>query len=117
VKSLADKRGQDWGLRDAASGAVPNSRPIRIDCYPDRLVLVPDDPRMPAKMVPFGDSSERSIDKLMAAVWEDMDSWGIAGRNMYWRPILSVNVAPGAEQRFEELTILLRGSGLNVRKK
>ena len=27
-----------------------------------------------------------SIDKFIAAVWEHMDAWGIAGKGMYWRP-------------------------------
>lgn len=117
VKSLAEKRGRDWGLRDAASGSVPNTRPIRVECCPDRLVIVPDDPRGSPKVIPLADRTEVSIDKFMAAVWEHMDSWGIAGRGMYWRPILSVRVAPGAEQRFEEFNTLLEGSGLTVRRR
>ena len=37
LRKLADARGQDWGLRNAAHGSVPVTRPIRIDCYGDRL--------------------------------------------------------------------------------
>ncbi len=39
-KSLASKRGADWGLRDAGHGSVGVTRPIRIECYDDRLVVV-----------------------------------------------------------------------------
>jgi hypothetical protein len=117
VKSLAEKRGRDWGLRDASRGAVATTRPIHVDCFPDRLVLVPDDPRNAPKVVPFSGPTEGSMDKFIAAVWEYMESWGIAGKGMYWRPVLSVNVVPGAEQRFEELTLLLEGSGLTVRRR
>jgi hypothetical protein len=117
IKSMAETRGRDWGLRNAASGSVATTRPIRVDCYPDRIVLVPDDSRVAAKVIPLSGGTEHSIDKLIAAVWEYMDSWGIAGRGMYWKPILSIAVAPGAEQRFEELNVLLEGSGLTVRRK
>jgi len=43
-------------------------------------------------------------------------AWGIAGRGMYWRPVLHVYVAPEAEQRFAELSALLEGSGLTVER-
>jgi hypothetical protein len=46
-----------------------------------------------------------------------MDSWGIAGRGMYWRPILHVYNAPGAEGRADDLEALLEGSGLEVKRK
>ena len=61
--------------------------------------------------------TQQAIDPLMAAIWEQMDSWGMAGKGMYWRPLLSIYVAPGAEQRFNDLQRLLRGSGLTLQKK
>ena len=42
---------------------------------------------------------------------------GMAGKGVYWRPILHVYVAPGAEQRFADLDRLLQGSGLIIQKK
>jgi hypothetical protein len=36
---------------------------------------------------------------------------------MYWRPILRVYVAPGAEARFDELRTLVEGSGLTVERR
>ena len=51
-----------------------------------------------------GDSArartESSIDTLISAVWEHIEGWGIAGRGMYWRPVLQVHVAPDAEAAF-----------------
>ena len=41
----------------------------------------------------------------------------MAGRGMYWRPVLQVSVAPDAQQRFAELAALLEGSGLTVERK
>ena len=117
AKSMVDKRGEDWGLRDAAHGSVAVTRPIRVECYPDRLVLVPEPGSGSPKTIPMPATTERAIDKLVSVVWEHMDSWGMAGRGMYWRPILHVAVAPGAEPRFDDLSRLLQGSGLTVQRK
>ena len=46
-----------------------------------------------------------------------MDTWGIAGREMYWRPILNFYVAPGGEPRLLDLTRSLEGSGLVIERK
>ena len=80
-------------------------------------MLVPDAGFGPRKEIALGPSTAGSIDKLVAALWEQMDSWGIAGEGMYWRPVLNVYVAPGAQQRLEDLQILLDGSGFNIERK
>jgi hypothetical protein len=117
TKSLAEKRGPNWGLRDASRGSVGVTRTIRIDCYADRLVVVSE--RGPAgdKTIMFGPQTETSINALVSTVWERIEAWGIAGRGMYWRPQLHVHVAPDAEDRFMELSTLLEGSGLTVERK
>ena len=118
AEALAEKRGEDWALRNAARGSVGLTRPIRVECYADRLVVVSD--RGPAgnKVIPLGPRTASSINPLISAVWEQMEAWGMAGRGMYWRPVLQVCVAPGAEQRrFADLSSLLEGSGLTVERK
>ena len=69
------------------------------------------------RVIPLGPRTEWSIDPLISTVWEQMASWGMAGRGMYWRPVLQVSVAPDAEQRFADISTLLKGSGLTVEKK
>lgn len=113
--NLAQMRGRNWGLPGATAGSVPITRPIRVDCYADRLVIAPEEGR--GKEVRLGPRTRDSMDEFVAGVWDHMDSWGIAGRGMYWRPVLSVRVAPGAEQRFEETQSLLEGSGLKIERK
>lgn len=117
VHPLAETRGDNWGLRDATNGSVPITRPIRVDLYRDRLVVVPEKGLAGIKVVPLGVRTQDSLDDVIAAVWELMDAWGIAGKGMYWRPILSVYVAPGAEARYDDLTALLDRSGLDVKRK
>ena len=116
-KSLAEKRGADWGLRDAARGSVGVTRPIRVECYADRLVVFSERGPTGNKVIPLGPRTQSSINPLISAVWDCMETWGMAGRGMYWRPVLQFYVAPDAEQRFAELSALLEGSGLTVERK
>jgi len=116
-KNMADKRGADWGLRDATRGSVGVTRPIRIECYADRLVVISESGQTGNRVIPLGPRTASSIDPLISTVWERMDTWGIAGRSMYWRPLLQFHVAPDAEQRFAELSARLQGSGLMVERK
>ena len=117
-KSLASKRGADWGLRDAGRGSVGVTRPIRVECYGDRLVVVSERGPDSNKVIAAAARARHpSIDPLISAIWEQMESWGMAGRGMYWRPVLQVYVAPDADRRFAELSTLLEGSGLTVERK
>ncbi len=117
TKDPVDKHREDWGLRNAANASAGVARPIRIECYRDRLVVVSD--RGPAynKQIVLGPRTASSVDSFISAIWEQMDGWGIAGRGMYWRPVLEVEVASDAQQRFSELTAQLRGSGLTVTRR
>ena len=116
-RSLAERRGEDWGLRDAARGSVGVTRPIRIDCYADRLVVVADRNPADSKVIRLGPHTASSIDPFISAIWGHIEGWGIAGRGMYWRPVLQVWVAPGADDRFVDLSALLNGSGLTVKRR
>jgi hypothetical protein len=118
ARPLAEIRGKNWALPDAANGSVGITRPIRVNCYPDRLELVPNTSQARGKVaVALGDRTEDTVDTFTSAVWDHMKSWGIAGRGMYWQPILNVQVAPGAEGRFAELKRLFDGSGLEVKRR
>jgi hypothetical protein len=116
VRSLADARGHEWALRNAGRGSMPVARSIRVDCHPDRLVVVPKAGYGEPKAISLPRRTADSVDELISTVWEVIDRWGIAGRGMYWRPVLSFRVAPEGEQRFRELQVLLDGSGLDVER-
>jgi hypothetical protein len=115
AKELRSLRGRNWALPESADKAIPITRPIPAECYPDRLVLAPGTPEQ--KEIPFRSKTVDSLDELVGAVWEQIERWGIAGRGMYWRPVLSVRVAPGAEDRFQDLQTLLEDSGLLIERK
>lgn len=115
--SLAKTRGKNWGLQHVARGSIPITRPVRVLCYQDRVLVAPIDDTYEAKTISFAARTRDSVDPIVAAVWEQTRQWGIAGKGMYWRPVLSIDVQPGGQDRYEELRRLLDDSGLVVRRK
>lgn len=113
-RSLAELRGQDWAVPAAVRVLVPLSRPVRLECRADLLILHPEPGLGRPIVIAWEDSPENTIDSLVRELWQYVASWGPAGRGMAWRPVLKVTVAPGGEERFELLKGLLAGSGLSV---
>jgi hypothetical protein len=107
----------DWALRDAGRGAVPITRPIRVECHADRIVVLPDEGKLGGKEIRLDKYTDDSLDELVAVLSKRMETWGIAGKNMYWRPVLQMRVAPGAEDRYRDLARLLDGSGLTIERR
>ncbi len=114
VRPLADSRGAGWAVPDHERGAIPVTRPIRLECYNDRIVLVPEKGLDQIKVFTFEEGLEPAVDRLIEKVHEYMESWGIAGSGMYWRPVLTVRTAPDAGPVFCRLQILLQDSGLEI---
>ncbi len=114
---LAKTRGRNWGLPGANDRATGIVRPIRIALLPDRLIILPDrgEARAPELVMVEG-SLMNSIDGFVSKIWDRIEQWGIAVAGGYWKPVLNVQVAQGADERFEELRTLLEGSGLEVQR-
>ncbi len=112
-----DRNQADWALRNARSHAAAISRPLHVDLYADRVVIAPDQPGGEPQIIVCGRDGQRNADKLVAAIWERIDTWGMAGKEMYWRPVLNFYVVPGAEPRLFELSRNLDGSGLVIERK
>jgi hypothetical protein len=108
------QRAQNWALKDATQYSSGISRTVRIRCESDRFVLSAQAGLARERVIPVGDSVSAAADKLVQAVWEFQESWGGAGENMHWRPILQVRTLPGGEQRLQELKVHLKNSGLVV---
>jgi hypothetical protein len=83
----------------------------------DRLVVRGENPSgRDQRVIPLGADTLDAVDELVAVVAERVETWGMAGRGMYWRPLLVMEVAPGGEARFAELQALLADSGLDIRR-
>lgn len=114
---IADTRGRNWALPDREASSLPITRPIRIECMVDRLVLVPDVRDQQAQVIKLGSRTSESVDELLSAVRTHMRTWGIAGQGMYWKPQLILKVDPAADGRAADLQALLADSGLDVKRK
>jgi hypothetical protein len=117
TKSIAATRGSGWGLPESSVGSVGATRPILVECYPDRLVVQSDARGVPPKEIRLGTQTEAAMDELVATVWDQINAWGKAGKGLYWKPTLSINVRPGAATRFAEIRALLADSGLDVKER
>lgn len=120
VQSLAAARGVDWALNLASQNSAPITRPVQavmrfdsIDILPPRSV----DPGAEAGVVEvrLDQPTNEAVDDLVAAVRRHIESWGLAGQGLHWRPVLVLSVAPGAEPNARKLAQLLSGSGIDVR--
>ncbi len=117
TNSLAKSRGRDWGLPESGVGAVAATRPILIECHNDHLVLLPESSHELPKQVRLGPKTQDSMDELVSDVWQHMKGWGTAGKGLYWRPTLAMQVEPGAADRYAEIKALMADSGLDVRER
>jgi hypothetical protein len=115
----AATRGKDWALRHKPGRAVPVRRTIRVVVRNDQLAILPDDaltrtdtPR--GKVVTFKGDTVESLDEFVSEVRGLIDDWGIAGENLYWRPVLVLSVGPDGQNRAADLARLLKNSGLEL---
>jgi hypothetical protein len=114
-QSLARTRGRNWALPNAADGAIGISRPINVVCTPQSLRINPELGVAAASQdISFSSSTQAAVQPFVSAIWQRIESWGIAGPGVYWKPLVQVAVQPGAEQRFDHLQALLQGSGLEL---
>ena len=118
--SAAQSRGANWANEAATRRASAISRPIRVVVNPEQIDVMPTNqggsgPVGPPTAITFHQPTDKVLDQLAAAVKERMNDWGLAGHNMYWRPTLVLQVAPGAEQHAIRLNDLLRDSGIDVK--
>jgi hypothetical protein len=109
-----NKNANNWALKDVKPFSAAVSRTVKIQCEADKFMLLPQPGLQGVRVIPITGQTVEAADKLVYAVWDYMDSWGIAGEKMYWRPILQIRVLPGGEQRYDELRQILRNSGLVV---
>lgn len=116
AESMANSRGANWALPQASASAVGIRRPIRVDVQADQLTLRAEaGTREMHRIFPIGESTEKSIEKLVQAIWQRMEFWGPAGQNSYWVPQLVIATADNATELREDLEVLLQDSGLEIR--
>ena len=113
-QSISESRGKDWASPSASKGLIPFTRTMSIQVAADRMIIVSQDPTVAPTTVVFSGSTKEGVEEFVSKVWEEMKSWGSAGRGMYWRPELNLRVLPGGQRRAQELQVLMSDSGLEV---
>ncbi|MBX3434784.1 MAG: hypothetical protein KF847_15815 [Pirellulales bacterium] len=119
-QSLAKTRGVDWALNLASRNAAPISRPIQAIVRADSISVQSNrfaDPgaQPTGSEVRLDQPTDKAVDELVDALRSQVKTWGLAGQNLYWKPVLVVTVEPGAEPNATKLARLLEGSGIDVR--
>ena len=114
---MAANRGKDWALKQKPPRAIPVRRTIRVTVGKDQLAILPDSGSATSsgKAISLRGDTVESVDEFVKQVRDHIDGWGIAGNNLYWRPVVVLNVAPDGQQRANDLTRLLKNSGLEIR--
>lgn len=115
---LAAQRGQNWALKQGSPRSTGITRPVSIECGGGELMLLPEPgSRLPARTIDVSGDPVEGIDHLVQLIDQRIEGWASAGRGLYWKPVLHVQVLPGGEARFEQLQTLLYGSGMEVIRK
>jgi hypothetical protein len=115
----SQRAGNNWGLPGSMGKTTAVTRPVKILCLPDRLVVVPErgDDRAASVIGVSPQLQPAEVDAFVTAVQKRLTSWGPAMVNGYWKPVLQVEVTRGAEAQYETLQMLLQGSGFEVQRK
>ena len=80
-----------------------------------RLILVPEKgTRQELQIFRHDGSIPAVIDPFVDAVQARLQSWGIAGQGIYWRPVLQIRVHDDASENYQQLLQLLDNSGIEV---
>jgi hypothetical protein len=113
------KSGKNWALPQAKPNAIGVTRPIRVSVQPDRIVLAPErgENRAPRTVPIAPELTPDDVTNFVDAVHREVDQWGIAVADGYWKPVLQAEVAPGCERHYENLRTALGGSGLDINRR
>lgn len=107
--------GKDWALPPQTNSGPRTEvlRMIRVECHPDRFVLLPEGGRGEPKSYSFADGNlQRAGIEMATDIRERVRHWGTSLPNSRWQPVLEVAVAEGAELRYAQMQRLFEGSGL-----
>lgn len=115
VAPLANSRGANWALPKQNDSATAYRRPIVVKCAAQSLTIDGGDLPAHRQTIPIDDDIQ-SVDQFVHAVWQVMETWGIAERNGYWKPELRFVVEPDGRATFERIQMLLDGCGFDIRR-
>ena len=115
AEAVAKRKGRNWAWSAGPARDTAIVRTIRIACYEDRWVVLPEQAgKDKPHTVMLDVALQSSAEELAKVIAERVDRWGFALSGGYWKPVLEVEVADGGQLRFDQLRRLLDGSGLDI---
>ena len=113
---IADKQGANWALPDRPKRvSSPIRRTVRLVIDADAITIFSDRRgSQTLKVVRLTRNTTEAVDELKTAVWRIMETWGDAPQGLHWRPVLLASVNPRGALRYQELSVLFRGSGFEL---
>lgn len=115
AEAVAKSKGRNWAWSAGPARETAIVRTIRVVCYEDRWLVLPDKGvRGKPQTIMLDVSLQTCAEELAKVIADRVDRWGFALTSGYWKPVLQVEVAEGGQRRFEQLKRLLEGSGLEI---
>ncbi len=114
---LVRRVGRQWALPESIAGMRGNAivRSIRLQCYPDRFVLLPAKNESATEVFSFFNGDiDRATLELATTLRDRIDQWGPALPGGRWQPRLEVQIKPRGQMRFHQLRTLMNDSGIEV---
>lgn len=113
---LSQQRGSGWAMRGTggSNDGPAVVRNVKVQCYGNRLVIIGDSSNDTDVILVDPQDSSAAVVRLAGLVRQRVDNWGLALTGGRWQPLLQVAIAPGGEANFNQLNVLLQGSGIGV---
>ncbi len=115
--SLAEERGKDWAVPLKTQGSMAYRRPVSLVISQQEIVMESDSRSNKTLRIPFSSTPAATAEELVEAIWQRIDTWGVAGVGGHWQPELIVKVAPNGHARYRQLKTLLDESGIDIRER
>ena len=120
ASSIAESHGRNWAVQAGGRSSVPIRRPIEVVVRKNQIALLPsrhalDGDASTGKVISLNQPIDQISNEFRTALRTRIEEWGLAGSGLYWRPMLKLNVGPGAEQTAEQVMRLLKDSGVEIR--
>ncbi len=110
----------NWSRPRTNVRAVAVRRPIRVIVREDHASIISDETRsqnenLTGRMIKFEDNTIDSMQEFVKAIEKQVDGWGIAGNNLYWKPVLELQFETDGQRRADDMARLLKNSDVEVR--
>jgi len=119
-QSIAKSRGANWAIHQPSQRSSPIRRTIRLVVRENQLAVLPNRHVLSGLdgkgvTISLQQPSDKVAQELFSVLQDRIDSWGLAGTRLYWRPVLALSVGPNAQRPADKVVDLLKDSGVEVR--